>query len=166
MVAMTALIEVLFSERYELFYLSFESVHVLISFLSSYLLYKWSCICCVSKHKANSVALVREQTIPTDCRFSAKLVPTFAYRGRCVVSTTNPYDRILSFLDRSRYYFFHSRGWVDPVPDPLLLRKSASAGNRTRTSGSVTRSPDHQTTEVVICCPSTWINKELNWTKN
>jgi hypothetical protein len=24
------------------------------------------------------------------------------------------------------------RGWVDPVPDPLLLRKSGSAGNRTR----------------------------------
>jgi hypothetical protein len=28
---------------------------------------------------------------------------------------------------------------VDPVPDPLLLRKSGSAGNRTRTSGSVVR---------------------------
>jgi hypothetical protein len=25
-----------------------------------------------------------------------------------------------------------SLGWVDPVPDPLLLRKSGSAGNRTR----------------------------------
>ena len=25
-----------------------------------------------------------------------------------------------------------SRGWVDPVPDPLLFRKSGSAGNRTR----------------------------------
>jgi len=24
-----------------------------------------------------------------------------------------------------------SRGWVDPVPDPLLLRKSGSAGDRT-----------------------------------
>jgi hypothetical protein len=28
---------------------------------------------------------------------------------------------------------------VDPVPDPLLLRKSGSAGNRTRTLGSVAR---------------------------
>jgi hypothetical protein len=28
---------------------------------------------------------------------------------------------------------------VDPVPDPLLLRKSGSARNRTRTSGSVAR---------------------------
>jgi hypothetical protein len=44
----------------------------------------------------------------------------------------------LGFLDRSRYYFFQvasqlsSRGWVDPVPHPLLLRKSGSAGNRTQ----------------------------------
>jgi hypothetical protein len=41
---------------------------------------------------------------------------------------------------------------VDPVPDPLLLRKkkSGSAGNRTRTSGSVARNFDHWTTEAVI----------------
>jgi hypothetical protein len=38
---------------------------------------------------------------------------------------------------------------VDPVPDPLLLRKSGIAGNRTRTSGSVTRNSDHKTTEAV-----------------
>jgi hypothetical protein len=44
----------------------------------------------------------------------------------------------LGFLDRSRYFSFQvaprlsSRGWVDPVPDSLLLRKSGSAGNRTR----------------------------------
>jgi hypothetical protein len=43
-----------------------------------------------------------------------------------------------SFLDRSRYFCIQiapqlsSRGWVDPVPDPLLLKKSGSAGNRTR----------------------------------
>jgi hypothetical protein len=44
---------------------------------------------------------------------------------------------VFSFLDRIRYYFFqvapqlYSRGWVDPVPDPMLLRKSGSAANRT-----------------------------------
>jgi hypothetical protein len=44
----------------------------------------------------------------------------------------------LSFLDRSCYFFFQvaphlsSRAWVYPVPDPLLLRKSRSAGKRTR----------------------------------
>jgi hypothetical protein len=35
-----------------------------------------------------------------------EVVPTFADRGCCVVSATNPPDRILGFLDRSRYYFF------------------------------------------------------------
>jgi hypothetical protein len=44
----------------------------------------------------------------------------------------------LGFLDQSRYCFIQvapqlpSRGWVDPVPDPLLLRKSVRAGNRNR----------------------------------
>jgi hypothetical protein len=33
----------------------------------------------------------------------------------------------------------NSRGRVDSVPDSLLLRKSGSAGNRARTSGSVAR---------------------------
>jgi hypothetical protein len=37
---------------------------------------------------------------------------------------------------------------VDPVADELL-RKSGSAGNRTRTSGYVARKSDHQTTEAV-----------------
>jgi hypothetical protein len=60
-----------------------------------------------------------------------------------------PYCRILGFLDRSRYFFFkvapqlYSRGRVDPVPDPLLLRKYGSAGNRTWSSGYVARNSDH-----------------------
>jgi hypothetical protein len=37
---------------------------------------------------------------------------------------------------------------MDPVPEPLLLRKSGSAENRTQTSGSVARNPDHWTTEA------------------
>jgi hypothetical protein len=43
-----------------------------------------------------------------------------------VVSAADPRDRILGFLDRSRYFFLqvapqlYSRGWVDPVPDPLV----------------------------------------------
>jgi hypothetical protein len=35
----------------------------------------------------------------SDSRFSAKLVPTFADRGRYVVSLTDPYGCILDFLD-------------------------------------------------------------------
>jgi hypothetical protein len=70
-----------------------------------------------------------------------EVVPTFADRGCYMVSATDPSGRIFGFLDRSRYYFFqvapqfysrYSRGWVDPVPDPLPLRKSGSTGNRTR----------------------------------
>jgi hypothetical protein len=56
----------------------------------------------------NSVASVRKQTIPTErpplvSEVSANF---FAHRGCHVVSMTNPYGRILDFLDRSRYYFF------------------------------------------------------------
>jgi hypothetical protein len=86
---------------------------------------------------------------PNDRRLTAMLVASFAYRLCHVVSVTDPYGRILGFLDRSRYLFFqvapqlYSRGWVGPVPDPLLLRKSSSAGNWTRSSGSVTRNSDH-----------------------
>jgi hypothetical protein len=39
---------------------------------------------------------------------------------------------------------------VDPVPDPLLLKKYDSARNQTRISGSVARNSDHQTTEGVL----------------
>jgi hypothetical protein len=54
---------------------------------------------------------------------------------------TYPYGRNLKFVDRNRYFFFqvdpqlYSQGRMDPVPDSLLLRKSGSDGNRTRTSG-------------------------------
>jgi hypothetical protein len=43
---------------------------------------------------------------PSDHRLSANLMPTFAERVCCVVSVTDPYGRILGFLDRSRYFFF------------------------------------------------------------
>jgi hypothetical protein len=36
---------------------------------------------------------------------------------------------------------------VDTVPDPLLLRKCGSAGNRTRTFGSVARNTDRDKLE-------------------
>jgi hypothetical protein len=57
-----------------------------------------------------------------------------------MVSATDSYDCILGLLDRSRYFFFqvapqlYLRGRVDRVPDTQVLRKSGSAGNRTRTS--------------------------------
>jgi hypothetical protein len=42
---------------------------------------------------------------PSDLRLSAKRLPTFADRVCHVVSVTDPYGRILDFLDRSRYFF-------------------------------------------------------------
>jgi hypothetical protein len=57
-----------------------------------------------------------------------------------------PYSRIsrpepLLFLPSSSSVVPTRR--VDPVPDPLLLRESGSAGNRTLASGSVARNSDH-----------------------
>jgi hypothetical protein len=67
------------------------------------------------------------------------LVSTFVDRG---VSRSqhggSPTIVNLSFLDRSRYFYskqlhiYPHKGWVDPVPDPLVLRKSGSAGNWSR----------------------------------
>jgi hypothetical protein len=75
---------------------------------------------------------------------------------RCrMIRLTDPHGRILGFIDRNRYFFFqvdphlYSRGWVDPVPDSLLLRKSGRAGNWTRTPGSVAKDSNHKTTEAV-----------------
>jgi hypothetical protein len=41
---------------------------------------------------------------PSDRRSSAKWLPTFADKGCHVVSVTDPYGRILGFLDKSRYF--------------------------------------------------------------
>jgi hypothetical protein len=60
-------------------------------------------------------------------------IEVVAWSAQRIPTAVNP-----SFQDRSRYYFIQvapqlsSRGWVDPVPDPLLLIKSGGAGNRTR----------------------------------
>jgi hypothetical protein len=63
--------------------------------------------------KLNSVAWVREPTIPTERpplvdEVSAKFVD----RRSHVVSVTDPYGRILGFLDRSRYFFLPSSSSV------------------------------------------------------
>jgi hypothetical protein len=47
---------------------------------------------------------------------------------------------------------------VDPIPDPLLLRKSGSAGNRNRDLWVC--SSDHETTEAV-CFNSSLTDKKI-----
>jgi hypothetical protein len=83
--------------------------------------------------KKHSLALVRKQTIPTERpTLVVKLVLTFVDRGCHVVSAVDSHGHIFGFLGQSRYYFFqvgpqlYSRGWVEPIPDPLHLRKSGS----------------------------------------
>jgi hypothetical protein len=88
--------------------------------------------------RANYIDLATAASRRSQCQLLRK-------EGCRVVNVTGPYSRILGFLDRSRYFFFQvapqlfSRGWVDPVPDTLLLRTSGSAGSGTRTSGYVAR---------------------------
>jgi hypothetical protein len=54
-----------------------------------------------------------------------------------VASVTYPYGRILDFLDRSRYFFFHSSSSI--VLTRLSGLRSGRTGNQTRASGSVAR---------------------------
>jgi hypothetical protein len=90
-----------------------------------------------------------ELCLPSDRRLSSKLVPTFADRGCHVGSAEDPLQSYSRISRPEPLFFFqvapqlYSRVWVDPVPGPLLLRKSGSASNRTRTSGSVARNSDH-----------------------
>jgi hypothetical protein len=65
----------------------------------------------------------------------------------------------LGFLDRSRYFLetapqLSSRGWVDPVPDPLLNRKSGSAGN----PGPLTTRPQRRSKPII-----TDIKENIGW---
>jgi hypothetical protein len=103
----------------------------------------------VMTKKTNFVVWVRERTIPNERQPLVGEVSANFHRRYHIASITDPYGSILGLLHRSRYFFFqvapelYSRGWVDLVPDPLLLTKSGSAGNRIRTSGSVARNSDH-----------------------
>jgi hypothetical protein len=106
-----------------------------------------------SQHSSQILLEYKSVTLPevklkeTLCPESAKLVTTLAERGYRVVSVTIPYGSILGFVDRSRYFFFQlapqSYSPRTPFQTPLLLRKSGSAGNWTRTSGFVARNSDH-----------------------
>jgi hypothetical protein len=80
------------------------------------------------------MASVRKRTIPTERPPLVSEVSDNFLRIECSTWSTWRIP-ILGFLDRSRYYFLqvapqlYSRGWVDPVPDPLLF---CSTRNRTR----------------------------------
>jgi hypothetical protein len=77
-------------------------------------------------------------------------------KGCHVVIFTDPYGNILDFLNRNPNFFFqiapqlYSRGLMDPVSDPLLLRKSGSVGNRAWTSGSLAIRPQKRSILHII----------------
>jgi hypothetical protein len=48
-----------------------------------------------------------ELYLPSDRRLFEKSLPTFADIGCHVVSVTDPYSRILDFLDRIRYFYIN-----------------------------------------------------------
>jgi hypothetical protein len=66
-----------------------------------------------------------------------------------VVSVTDPYGRILGFLDRSRYFSIKCTHEAEWTPFQTHYFFFCSAGNRTRASGSVAKNSDHLTTEAV-----------------
>jgi hypothetical protein len=64
-----------------------------------------------------------------------------------VVSVTDPYGRILDFLDRSLYFSSKQLLSCTHEDEWTLFQThyffSGSAGNRTRASGSVAKNSDH-----------------------
>jgi hypothetical protein len=77
-------------------------------------------------------------------------VPTFADRGVSHFQRGGTPTAVNLQFSRWKHYFFikvaphlSSWGWVDPVPDSPLLRKSGSAENGPRDFWSATRSSGH-----------------------
>jgi hypothetical protein len=82
--------------------------------------------------------LVHKGTIPTERPPLVGEVSANFLRIEGVTWSTQwiPTAVNIGFLDRGRYFSIQvapqlsSWGWMDPVPEPLLLRKSGSTGNR------------------------------------
>jgi hypothetical protein len=99
------------------------------------------------KLKVNSVALIRERTIPTErLPLVDEVNAEFADRGCRVISTTDPYDRILVFSRPKPLLLLRSSSSTvltrlsGPHSRPTTSKKkSGSAGNRTLAPGSVAR---------------------------
>jgi hypothetical protein len=86
-----------------------------------------------------------------------------------VVSAMGPHGLNFGFLDWSRYFFIEiapqlsSRGWVNSVPEPQLVRKcSAEPG----TSEFVASNSDHYITEAVDVFLKATISKQFQRSGN
>jgi hypothetical protein len=92
--------------------------------------------------RQNSTALVCKWTIPTKWPPLVSEVSANFCGQRVLRGQHNGSLRPYSLLSSLVYHFLfkvapqlHSRGWMDPVPHTLLLKKSGSAMNRTRYIG-------------------------------
>jgi hypothetical protein len=109
------------------------------------MLFPWNAILCVNgtgkkskQNKLRGLSPEKELYRPSDRRLSTKLVSTFVGRGLSRGQhngSLRPYSRFyrqkpLFFLSSSSTFVLTRLTW--PFPDSLLLRKSGSAGNRTR----------------------------------
>jgi hypothetical protein len=83
-------------------YIPLWNIHIYIS--RSFLSYFTIFIFLMVYKKAPWSESAGELYRPSDRRLSAKWLPTFVDRECHVVSVTDPYDRILDFLDRSRCF--------------------------------------------------------------
>jgi hypothetical protein len=103
------------------------------------------------------VASVHKRTVPADrLPFVGELVLTFVDRGCRVVRAADPYCRILGFSRPEPLFSFqvapqlHSRGRVDPVPDPLLLRKSHETSRVPKSCAKVKITRDYTSASTYI----------------
>jgi hypothetical protein len=115
------------------------------------------------------VPLVCERTIPTEWppyvgEVSASFCGHKLSFGR-LNGSSRPYSRfsraqLILFLSCSSWVI--TRGWVDPVPDPLILRKSGSTRNRIRDLWICSRELwplDHRG------CQEVWLKQRYNMLK-
>jgi hypothetical protein len=103
----------------------------------------------LKKTKLNSMVWVRERTIPIERPpLVGEVIANFLRMEGATWSAWRIPTAVYRFSRRGPLLFcqvapqLYSRGWVDPVPDPLRFF-SGSAGNRTRAFGSVARNSDH-----------------------
>jgi hypothetical protein len=102
----------------------------------TYMHYLCEYVCKIKK--LNPITWVRERTTPTErSPLVGEISANFLQlEGAAWSAWRTPYGRILGFIDRSSSFFFqlapqlYSRGWVGPVPDPLLFTEFGGAGNR------------------------------------
>jgi hypothetical protein len=94
--------------------------------------------------KTNSVVLACERTIPNGRPPLVGDVSANFWGQRVSHGQHDGSPWSYSQLSRSeQLLFLPSSSSIEFVPDPVLFRKSGSAGNRTQTSGSVARNSDH-----------------------